>query len=346
MKTITFTALALFSACAALAADGGSDSGRFYLNGALGFNIRTQFRNLGGFATQTALGGTGGNADHFYDDGYNRVDGRALNDGTTWFWGYGNAAQVGAGTLAFNSSTSAADVSSSRHRRDPHAGVELGYTHPLGGSGRWTWGLGASVGWLDLSLRDGQTLLGTLVRTTHTYPTVAPVIPPPPYNGNSAGPGPLISDVPAPAVATIAGGAVITGQRRLDTALYGLRLGPELRVALCSRAALTLEAGLAVAVVDSDFSFTESVNIPTIGPALQSGVLATQTRTGRGTTTDGLVGGYAGLGLKVDVDRHWSLTAGGRYQHVGWFRQTVAGKGVEIDLGKSLIVTFGLGYSF
>ena len=347
MKTHTLIVPVLLGLCAtaAVAAEGGGP-GRFHLNGTLGYNIRAQFRNVGGFTTQTALGGTGGNADHFYDDGYNRVDGRGLNDGQTWFWGYGNAAQVGAGTLAFNSSTSASDINSSLIRRDPHPGLELGYSHTLGSSDRWSWGLNAALGWMDLTFKDGQTLLGTLVRTTHTYATGATIVPPPPYNGNSAGPGPLISDVPAQTVTIVPGGAVITGNRQLEASLYSLRLGPELRVRLCSRAALTLEAGLAVAVVASDFAFSESVNIPSIGPALQPGVLATQTRAGKGAATGGLVGCYAGGQLQVDLNRQWSLNAGARYQNVGYFHQTVAGKGAEINLGRSIVLSAGLGYSF
>lgn len=330
---------------AAAAAEGGGP-GRFYLNGTLGYNIRAQFRNVGGFTTQTAPGGTAGNSDHFYDDGYNRVDGRGVNDGQTWFWGYGNASQVGAGTLAFNSSTSASDVNSTRHNRSPHPGLELGYARTLGNRDRWSWGLNAALGWMDLTFKDGQTLFGTLVRTTDTYATGATIVPPPPYNGDSAGPGPLISDVPARVVTIVPGGAVITGNRQLEASLYSLRLGPELRLRLCRHASVALDAGLAVAVVNSEFQFSESVNIPSIGPVLQPGVLATQTRAGRGTTAGGLVGGYAGANLQVDFNRQWSLSAGARYQNVGRFHQTVAGKGAEINLGKSLLLSAGLGYSF
>lgn len=332
---------------------GDSFGNAFTLAPTIGLNIRTTFKNIGGFTAQTATSPAGGGLPHEYDDGYVRADGRGIADGKTWNWGYFNASQVpGNNTVLMSSSSSPADASARAGGGDYKSGFELRFLHRLGAKENLRWGIEGAFGWNDLSAKDNRALAGTLVLVTDTYslngniPPAAPAT----YLGNAAGPGPLIDDtaVPPRTTTTTPGGATVTGERKLEASLLALKLGPhvEWRPSPESRWGLGLNAGFAMAMVDSTFSFSESVNIPTMGAVLQPGLSATQARSASGHTTDILFGGYVGLSASYRMTDRLSLTGGGQYQNVGTFSQTVAGKQAEIGLGNAILVTLGLRYSF
>ena len=324
-----------------------------FLNGwslapSVGLNIRTTFKNLGGFTTQTAVGAAIGVVDHNYDDGFNRVDSRAIPDGLTRNWGFSNASQTpGDGTvLRMNSSSSAADLTS-QSGSDYKPGLEVRYRRQIGVLENLRWGIEGVFSWHDLSAEESHSLAGTVTRITDTYslngfPAAVP------FTGNADDPGPLISDIPARTSAVIPGGAVVTGQSKLDAALFAIKLGPQVewRPSPASRWGLTLNAGLAAAIVNSEFTFSESVTIPSMGPGLQPGVSATQTRAGSGSTAEVLLGGYAGLSASYKFTDRLSLIGAGQYQNLGTFSQTVAGKKAEIELGNTILLSLGLRYSF
>lgn len=324
-----------------------------FLNGwslapSVGLNIRTTFKSLGGFTTQTAVGAAIGGVDHNYDDGFNRVDSRAIPDGLTRNWGFSNASQTpGDGTvLRMNSSSSAADLTS-QSGSDYKPGLEVRYRRQIGVLENLRWGIEGVFSWHDLSAEESHSLAGTVTRITDTYslngfPAAVP------FTGNADDPGPLISDIPARTSAVIPGGAVVTGQSKLDAALFAIKLGPQVewRPSPASRWGLTLNAGLAAAIVNSEFTFSESVTIPSMGPGLQPGVSATQTRAGSGSTAEVLLGGYAGLSASYKFTDRLSLIGAGQYQNLGTFSQTVAGKKAEIELGNTILLSLGLRYSF
>lgn len=324
-----------------------------FLNGwslapSVGLNIRTTFKSLGGFTTQTAVGAAIGVVDHNYDDGFNRVDSRAIPDGLTRNWGFSNASQTpGDGTvLRMNSSSSAADLTS-QSGSDYKPGLEVRYRRQIGVLENLRWGIEGVFSWHDLSAEESHSLAGTVTRITDTYslngfPAAVP------FTGNADDPGPLISDIPARTSAVIPGGAVVTGQSKLDAALFAIKLGPQVewRPSPASRWGLTLNAGLAAAIVNSEFTFSESVTIPSMGPGLQPGVSATQTRAGSGSTAEVLLGGYAGLSASYKFTDRLSLIGAGQYQNLGTFSQTVAGKKAEIELGNTILLSLGLRYSF
>jgi len=99
----------------------------------------------------------------------------------------------------------------------------------------------------------------------------------------------------------------------------------------------TLHAGLALAVLDSDSSWAETVTLPGIGSASGSG---------QGSATDVQWGGYVSANLAWQFSQRWNLTGGVQYQNLGVYRHTFGGRGVEVDLSKSIFVTIGLGYNF
>lgn len=324
-----------------------------FLNGwslapSVGLNIRTAFKSLGGFTTQTAVGAAIGGVDHNYDDGFNRVDSRAIPDGLTRNWGFSNASQTpGDGTvLRMNSSSSAADLTS-QSGSDYKPGLEVRYRRQIGVLENLRWGIEGVFSWHDLSAEESHSLAGTVTRITDTYslngfPAAVP------FTGNANDPGPLISDIPARTPTVIPGGAVVTGQSKLDAALFAIKLGPQVewRPSPASRWGLTLNAGLAAAIVNSEFTFSESVTIPSMGPGLQPGVSATQARAASGSTAEVLLGGYAGLSASYKFTDRLSLIGAGQYQNLGTFSQTVAGKKAEIELGNTILLSLGLRYSF
>jgi len=323
-----------------------------FLNGwslapSVGLNIRTTFKSLGGFTTQTAVGAAIGGVDHNYDDGFNRVDSRALPDGLTRNWGFSNASQTpGDGTvLRMNSSSSAADLTS-QSGSDYKPGLEVRYRRQIGVLENLRWGIEGVFSWHDLSAEESHSLAGTVTRITDTYSLNG--FPAVPFTGNADDPGPLISDIPARTSAVIPGGAVVTGQSKLDAALFAIKLGPQVewRPSPASRWGLTLNAGLAAAIVNSEFTFSESVTIPSMGPGLQPGVSATQARAASGSTAEVLLGGYAGLSASYKFTDRLSLIGAGQYQNLGTFSQTVAGKKAEIELGNTILLSLGLRYSF
>ena len=323
-----------------------------FLNGwslapSVGLNIRTTFKSLGGFTTQTAVGAAIGGVDHNYDDGFNRVDSRAVPGGETWNWGFSNASQTpGDGTVRMNSSSSAADLTS-QSGSDYKLGLEVRYRRQIGVLENLRWGIEGVFSWHDLSAEENHSLAGTVTRITDTYSLNNNPIPAP-FTGTAGGPGPLISDIPARTPTVIPGGAVVTGQSKLDAALFAIKLGPQVewRPSPASRWGLTLNAGLAAAIVNSEFTFSESVTIPSMGPGLQPGVSATQTRAGSGSTAEVLLGGYAGLSASYKFTDRLSLIGAGQYQNLGTFSQTVAGKKAEIELGNTILLSLGLRYSF
>ena len=323
-----------------------------FLNGwslapSVGLNIRTTFKSLGGFTTQTAVGAAIGGVDHNYDDGFNRVDSRAVPGGETWNWGFSNASQTpGDGTVRMNSSSSAADLTS-QSGSDYKLGLEVRYRRQIGVLENLRWGIEGVFSWHDLSAEENHSLAGTVTRITDTYSLNNNPIPAP-FTGTAGGPGPLISDIPARTPTVIPSGAVVTGQSKLDAALFAIKLGPQVewRPSPASRWGLTLNAGLAAAIVNSEFTFSESVTIPSMGPGLQPGVSATQTRAGSGSTAEVLLGGYAGLSASYKFTDRLSLIGAGQYQNLGTFSQTVAGKKAEIELGNTILLSLGLRYSF
>lgn len=318
------------------------------LSPTVSLNVRTTFKGIGGFVGPDVGAATGG-VDHNYEDGYNRVDGRGVGDGRTWNWGYSNAGQTpGNNTVVMNSSSSPGDFSARAGGGDYKAGFELRYLRGVGHKENLRWGIESSLSWNEVSARDSSAFTGTEIRVTDTYSLNGIIPPPAGFAGNAVGPGPLISDVPA-RVTTVTPGAVsITGERRLNASVLALRVGPnvEWRPGAESRWGLALNTGITMAVVDSQFSFNETVTIPTIGPLLQPGLATTQTRAASGHTTGVLFGGYLGLAVTYQLTERLSLVGGGQYQNVGTFAHVVAGKQAEIELGNTIQLTLGLRYSF
>jgi hypothetical protein len=322
---------------------------RFGLSYRMGFNITAKFKNLGGYPALANPNMTPNGAAWNYDDGYNFDDGPGTPPGQTWYWGYAGpkATQVpGDGNLYLSRSSAGADVSTGGKTDDPQQpGFEFTYNRDLGALGsKARWGVEGAFNFMNVSIHDNRTLFGSVTKQTDAYALNGVVPPDPPYYGTFEGPvpggpnRPVISDTPIPqAPTTIANGATIVGDRKIDADIYGFRVGPYVEIPLSQKFALSLSGGLAVASVHGDFKFNETVSIPGVGSVASSG---------SGSRTDWLFGGYAGANLSYAFNKSWSAAIGAQYQNVGRFSEQVGGKRAELDLSNSIFVTVGIGYSF
>ncbi len=236
--------------------EGDSDWNHFGINFRLGLNIKAKFSNVGTFTGQSAPPLSGG-VDHNYSDGFVRLDSSGDRGGVTWNWGYQNASQIsGNGTLLMHSASS--DGATSAANDDPRLGLDVNYARDLGCIGSGRWGLKVALGFTDVKIRDTQPLSGAVNLITDAYSLGGITPPQAPYAGSFYGPGPVISDTPTRSMATIPGGAVISGSRQLDSWLYDFRFGPYLEVPLVQKLSLEMGVGLAVGVADSTFSFADT----------------------------------------------------------------------------------------
>src|SRR5881394_2664502 len=147
---------------------------RFSISYRATFNVSAEFKNVG--VVPTGLGGRGpGRAmsgiDHFYDDGYARVDSTHSGAGLTWFWGYKNASQVMPDDTLAMHSTSVMPIRSKAGEDDVQHGFEVAYNRELGRSEKrgWSWGLEAAFGWTDIDIEDHSPLTGGLRNLTDSY---------------------------------------------------------------------------------------------------------------------------------------------------------------------------------
>jgi len=315
-----------------------SPKNRFSLNSRIGFNISADFKNLGGFQAQTDPGPATNGVDHFYDDGFNRVDVNGSASTNTFFWGYQNASQVpGNDTIVMNSSAAAATGAIRDVSDDPQWGAELSYIRQLGDNGDYRWGIEAAVGWADLEFRKNGTSTADITRTSDAYALNGITPPPPPYAGTFGGPGAEIGTSPTRTVSTIPNGAVTSGQYSLEAQAYTLRLGLHYETPFNDWLMLQFGGGFAGAYLDSEFSFTEMTTLSGIGSV---------TRSATASETDVVIGAYAGAGLTFYITERLTAVAAAQFQHLQDFTQQLAGKEAEIRFDQSIFVTVGIGFSF
>jgi hypothetical protein len=310
-----------------------SDWNHFGVDFRLGLNIKTKFTNLGSFAgtVPSASGGT----DHNYGDGFVRLDSSGDRGGATWNWGYQNASQItGQDTLQLHTASSSGAETAGKD--DPRLGFEAHYARDVAHFGAGRWGLKLALGFTDVQVRDSQALSGAASLVTDTYSLGGITPPVAPYAGSFNGPGPVIGDTPTRSVSTLPGGALITGNRKMDVWLYDLRLWPYLQLPLSQALSFQIGAGLAAGLVDSTFSFSDTTS--TVAGRVQT--------IGSGQKTGSLVGFYGEAGLAYQLVERAALFAGGQFEYLGDFNQTVGSRGVQLDLRRSAYLVLGVRWDF
>ena len=306
----------------------------------VGMNLKADFSMSGQFPVSGSQPGETGvsGRDHFYDDGYVRVDetGNALD--RTSYWGYNNPTQYDpvAHTLTFHSANSFSTTESSRADDSPYFGLDLAYGGQLGRWGPTRYGWEFGFGFLPISIEDKQSKAAVLNRTVHSFDTGGIVVPTAPYNGGSSGFGqPTIHDVPAPQPDDTTLGTV-AGSRTLDVTLYVVRLGPLLHWELHPQWAVSLSAGPAVGYVDGELRFDE---------ILQAGG-GSGRNTGKIEGSGMVFGGYVSAALMYHAVEKGDFYVGVQYMPLSSMSVSGAGREARLNLMGGIYLSAGFNWPF
>src|ERR1051325_8280904 len=342
-------ALAAWFAGQSLFADDLPDEfNHFTFSGRFGLNISAKFIGAPPLSALSNTRRTPSSDPFNYDDGYVYPDSSGSLDGLTWYWGYDDkAAQRVGDTIAMHRSTAAPNIptTSPALDSDPAFGGEVGYSRRLWHEGRWSFGLGLAGNYLNFNVSENHTYRGNAIQTTDAYPFEPGTEPPPSFSSSGSSyqakdtDGFLLGTDSTPGRSQlVAGGTAITLNRKLDSDLWGLRLGPVLGIGLSERLRISVSAGLAVGLLDSEVSWSETISVA-------NGVW-TSSGSGKGSDSDLLWGGFVSANLSWRRGEHWDLSGGIQYQDLGRYRHSFAGQTVELDLRNSIFLRVGVGYSF
>ena len=303
---------------------------RVTLSFRLGMNIHAKF---------TGIGATAGPGNYY--DGYVLTDSTGNYLGYTSYWGYQNPSQydLGANTFAFHNPSGAGVPSSISDSDNPYPGVELTYDRQLGVKEDWhhmRYGVEVALNYMPVSMENNGSYNVSITTDTYGFGGVPGQIPVPGHQGLFSGnPGDPVLVVPGTSAPT-PGGTLLT-QNHFDANLWGGRLGPYVEFPLGKRLDLRLSGGLAVGLIDGSSSWQENLSLD--GNNL--GALS-----GSGDNFDVLWGYYASLNATWQINHRWGVAGGVQYQDLGTYRHNFGGRGVELDLSRSLFVELGASYSF
>lgn len=305
----------------------GAARAEFGVSAGASFNYKADFRSIPAVQPRaTDPGAAIPGSDHFYDDGYNRVDSSGNFGGTTTYWGYKNASQDNGGSITMNSAQTTIDKgSSSEAQKAAQPALEIYWQQDVTTNKHWNAGFRTALRWQHIEL-DNRAVYGTTIETisdTYSYVGIPPGAP---FNGSFSGPNFLLSDVPIlPRSITSAAGPAIVASRSLDANLFGFDLGPTLSLNLTEKMRAVLSAGGTVAWMQSDFSYSD-------------GALA----SGRDTKEAFLVGAYASADLQYQIGAHWGIFTGAAYTKLQDFSQQVDGRSASLQFGDSYTLRTGL----
>lgn len=302
-KQIKKTTIVLFAAgCLA-----GTSHAEFGVSAGASFNYKANFRS------SVNSGAAVAGADHFYDDGYNRVDSSGNAGNQTTYWGYQNASQYdpagdgGNGTITMHST-----MNSSESQEEAQPALEIYWQHDFTENERWNIGVRTAVRWQRIEIDNTATTIADAYSLGGIIPPGAP------FDGSFAGPNAVLSDTP---VRTLTAGAT----RTIDANLFGFDFGPTLSLTLTEKLRLTASVGGTVAWIRSDFSYSD-------------GTLA----SGSDTKQDWLLGTYAGADLQYQIGEHWGIFAGAAYTCLQDFNQQAGDRSAELEFGDSYTLRSGL----
>ncbi len=327
----------------------------------LGFDLRTSFKHIGRFAPATDPGPAGSFTNHVYDDGYNLVDstgnqhfnGSGFTEGT-WNWGFsgnsnpdvnGNGAQVSNnggenGTISMHSTFSPGGSSNGKDN-DPPPGLILTFSHQFfqDRKDRWRAGLQAAFGYTDYDVKDSSNVNAKQNTLTDTYSLMGTTVP----TGTSYGQGNLgdpnhiiIGDTPT---RTFSQQVVpVTGTREFGADIFAFRLGPYFEIPLNKTFAFSLEGGVAMVYVYSNFRYNEEVTTP-------GGLLNLK---GNGSNQDVEFGGYIGGKISAALNDRWRLFSAADWEDVSDYvhRSHTTGESAVLNLSQAVFFTAGIEYSF
>lgn len=341
MKNRASTSLRLLAVAAALplaqAGEPIEQPNRISFAPRLGFNVKASFRSSLASTGANPGPATGGGLDRVYDDGYVKLDSSGNAGGQTWNWGYENDGQVDpvGGTLALSAVAGSDPAVVNNVDDDPLVGGELTYTRYLFEFGHANWGFEIGGTYTPVSISDGSTLSANANLVRDLYPLNGITPPAAPYHGTFAGPGPVIGDSPTRTPTTE--GVAFSGNRKLESSVFGIRLGPNLDIPMGNPLSLQLSGGLYMQYADSKFTYSETASLAGGATQLQSGSVSQQ---------DWVVGGYVRGQLTVALSRTIGLFAGVEYVFSDQINLGTPTHQATLDLDGAAYGMAGLAFKF
>jgi hypothetical protein len=308
-----------------------------------GFNVSATFQTLN--PSLPAIPGsptdpgpaTGGGVDRIYRDGFVRRDASGNQGGTTWFWGYTDAAQIdrNADQIAFGATTTSTKGATAEAEDAPYFGFELDYSRRVTELGPGVLGVEVAFSAVNVANEASSQLARSTTHITDRYPLGGILPPSAPYTGTAAGPGPVIGDAPTRTSSQEI--AQITARQELETQLYGFRLGPVYELPLGTRLTVSFSAGLAAVLGESDYTVSSRSASP------GGGVVGASTAV---ADTDWLLGGYARASLSLGISRRLGLFAGIEGQFLEDLELGSTAGTVTLDLGTPVYAFAGVHVGF
>jgi hypothetical protein len=343
-SVLSFASVGILSAEAQITSPPQPERNRIGASFRAAFNANVNFLGVGAFAPVAPTRLTPDGAPFNYDNGYVLTDDTGNVMGVTRYWGYDSATQKTVDGTILMHSTSSAGISTRGTEDDPRLGFELTYSRELGRGKHLRWGVESAFNYMNVCVQDSRPLsiAATRVTTPYQLPPLEGggfVDPPTPYyHGTALTPGlhnDVITAMSNPSSTDPAFAATMTGARNFDADVLGFRLGPYLELPLGERWLLAFSGGLALAQVNSDFSFNEAVALPNVPPV-----------SGAGSHDDLLVGWYVAGNVNFQLTKAWGLFGGVQFQDVGKYSHTVNGRTAVLDLSATIFIVAGASFSF
>lgn len=331
-----------------------SDDLEIGVNANFMLNLKANFKNLRGFVVAPGPGPNpdtdpGRRVDRFYDDGFVRV---GQNDrGLTSFWGYDNASQVVGDTLVFNStrivpnnSTQLSSLSSDANDLADFSqnGAEIFVKFPRGDArfGGPIWGIRESFSYFKINIEDSRTLRlsADQEEIIDAFPLNGVIPPTAPFTGSDAGPGPLIGDTPMRLTENItpAGDLASFQDRELEADMISFGLGPYWDFYPHDRLGFSIDGGILLTWVFSDFRINETVMTNGIPSKNQDS----------DDQSEFLIGGFIEAKVSFELNLNLAIQGGARYQLMEDFEHEQNGEIAELDFSEAAILTVGFSYLY
>jgi len=306
----------------------------------IAFNVKADFTLDGAIASSAGDPGLPGvpGQNHFYDDGYVRVDNTGNAGGVTSYWGYTDASQFEAdtGQLVFKNTRGFTTQNGLEASSGANFGFEMAYGGRLHDWRRVRLGWEFGYGLLPLNLDDSSQLPATFLRVVQSFDTGGITLPLAPYQGGASGLGPLIPDRATERPPEIVNGT-LSGVRELDVTLHSFRLGPTVFWRFHRRWALNGGVGPASGLVNGGYDFTETF-------LFEDGTTAAN--SGRDHQTVVVFGGYASASVLFRVVANADLYFSAQFLSLGDIQYGGSGRRATLDLGRTVITSIGINWPF
>jgi len=312
----------------------------FRLGASLMFNVKADFSLNGPVSVNRQPTGPVGQpgADHYYDDGYVRVDNTGNAGGDTTYWGYDNASQVDVANNRIVMRSVRSFDASEQISEDAGAspGLDVAYGGHIRDWGRLRLGWEAGYGFTPFDFKDSTTLDAVFERDVQAFSTGGIALPPAPYSGGPSGIGPAIPDVSTALPDEILGGT-ITGTRELDVNLHALRAGVTLFWRFQPRWSLVGSLGPAMGLVPGSYNYAETFNMSDGSVATESGSLS---------HTEVVFGGYAAATIHYRVMQSADVYLGLQFMSLQDAEFGNSQREATLDLGATFNLAMGVNWPF